>query len=208
VSPRKDAERNRARLVAAAREVFAERGLAATLDDIAARAGVGTGTAYRHFADKHELAAEVLAEATQQIADDAAAALAVADPWDAVVTFFETTAARQAADRGLYEALAGQGRAADKVRIWPDIVAAVTELFERARTAGALRDDVRAEDAVPLFAMLGAVDDWRRYLALLLDGMRPDSAHTALPGDPGHYDNLDDVITVTKQRKRAARTQP
>ena len=45
----------------AAREVFAERGLGATLDDVAAAAGVGTGTAYRHFRNKHELAAEVLA---------------------------------------------------------------------------------------------------------------------------------------------------
>ena len=49
-------------------------------------------------------------------------ALAIDDPWQALVTFFETTAARQAADRGLYQALAGQGSADDKVRIWPQIV--------------------------------------------------------------------------------------
>ena len=71
MAQRKDAVRNRARLVVAARKVFAERGLDATLDEIAERAGVGTATAYRNFADKHELAAEVLAEATQQIATDA-----------------------------------------------------------------------------------------------------------------------------------------
>src|SRR5262249_10636585 len=140
VSPRQDAERNRARLIAAAREVFAARGLDATLDDIAARAGLGTGTAYRHFRDKHELAAELLAEATEQIALDAEAALAIAatDAWGAVVSFFETTAARQAADRGLYQALAGQGRAADKVRLWPRIVTSVTALFDQARAAGVL----------------------------------------------------------------------
>ncbi len=125
LTARRDAARNRARLVAAAREVFAERGLGATLDEVAARAGLGTGTAYRHFRDKHELAAEVLAEATEQIAVDARAALAIDDPWLAIVAFFEATATRQAADRGLYEALAGQGRAADKVRLWPDIVDAV-----------------------------------------------------------------------------------
>ena len=68
MAQRRDAARNRALLVAAGREVFAERGLEATLDEIAERAGVGTGTAYRNFNDKHELAAEVLAEATQQIA--------------------------------------------------------------------------------------------------------------------------------------------
>jgi AcrR family transcriptional regulator len=202
-SPRKDAARNRARLVAAAREVFAEHGLAATLDDVAARAGVGTGTAYRNFADKHELAAVVLAEATQHIADDAYAALGIDDPWTALVTFFETTAARQAADRSLYESLAGQGRKTDKIRIWPDIVAAVTRLFDRARKAGVVRPDVRAEDAVAVFAMLGAVDDWRRYLVLLLDGMRPEAGAAGLPGTAGRFESLDDVIAVSKQQRRA-----
>jgi hypothetical protein len=50
-------------------------------------------------------------------------------------------------------------------------------------------------------AMLGAVDDWRRYLALLLDGLRPHSGDPDLPGDAGRYDTLDDVIAVTKRRR-------
>lgn len=183
--------------------MFSQHGLAATLDDIAAHAGVGTGTAYRHFANKHELAAEVLAEATQDIADDANDALAIADPWDALVAFFEATAARQAANRGLYDALAGQGRASDKIRIWPDIVAAVTSLFERAHQARAIRPDIRAEDTVAVLAMLGAVQDWKRYLALILDGMRAGDSQQALPGDPGHYDTLDDVIATSKQHGHA-----
>jgi AcrR family transcriptional regulator len=65
---RQDAARNRDRLVDAARVVFAEHGFDATHDDIARHAGVGTGTAYRHFPDKRAIAAEVLAGATQQIA--------------------------------------------------------------------------------------------------------------------------------------------
>ena len=133
VTTRKDASRNRALLVDAAREVFAERGLGATLDDIAERAGVGTGTAYRHFRNKQEIAAEVLADATQQIVTDAEDALAIKDPWQAIVTFFETTAERQAADRGLYQTLAGQGSVDDKIRIWPQIVTAVTGLFTAPR---------------------------------------------------------------------------
>ena len=100
MAPRRDAARNRELLVQAAREVFATRGLGATLDDVAAAAGVGTGTAYRHFRNKHELAAEVLRGATQQIVIDADDALAIEDPWQALVAFFETTAARQAGDRG------------------------------------------------------------------------------------------------------------
>ena len=100
MTTRKDALRNRTKLLEAAREVFAERGLAATLDDIAERAGVGTGTAYRHFRNKHDLAAEVLVDATQQIVDDAMEALQITDPWLALVSFFEANATRQAADRG------------------------------------------------------------------------------------------------------------
>ena len=60
---RKDAARNRALLLDAAREVFAERGLEASLDDIARHAGLGVGTAYRHFSNKYELAQAIFAEA-------------------------------------------------------------------------------------------------------------------------------------------------
>lgn len=120
--------------------------------------------------------------------------------------FFETTAARQAADRSLYQALAGQGRAADKVRVWPDIVRDLTELFERARRAGVVRSDVAAEDAVAILAMLGPLyaqpeERWRRYLALLLDGLRA-TDRPSLPGRPDRCGSLDDVIAVTKAPRR------
>src|SRR5262245_12135698 len=178
---RRDAVRNRARLLAAARAVFAERGFGATLDDIARRAGVGTGTAYRHFPNKHAIAAEVLADATRQIAADARDALAVEDPWAALETFCERTAARQAADRALYETLTGRGDPERQALIWPEIIAAVGELFERARRAGVIRAGAVPQDLAALFAMLGPTYDlgrgappglWRRYLALLLDGLR------------------------------------
>lgn len=207
MSPRKDARENRARLVAAAREVFAEQGMAATLDDVAARAGVGVGTAYRNFRDKHELAAEVLGDATDELVADARDALAVEDPWEAVVHFFVATAARQARDRGLYQALAGQGRASDKARAWPELVASLTEVFERAHRAGAVRPDVQAEDAVAILAMVaalydrpGEVDVWPRYLALVLDGLRAVD-RPPLPGAADRYGSLDDVIAVTKRAR-------
>ncbi len=203
MAPRRDAARNRELLLQAARDVFATRGLGATLDDVAAAAGVGTGTAYRHFRNKHELAAEVLRDATQQIVTDADDALAIDDPWQALVAFFETTAARQAADRGLYQALAGQGSADDKLRIWPQIVAAVSELFARARDAGVIRADAEAEDSVVIFAMLGPVwdlgpDVWRRYLAVLLDGMRA-TDRPRLPAPAPAFGSLDDVIAASKR---------
>ncbi|MDT5015101.1 MAG: hypothetical protein QOD39_1261 [Mycobacterium sp.] len=179
---RKDSERNRARLVASAREVFADKGFGATLDDIAHHAGVGVGTAYRHFPNKQVLAAEVLTEGTESIATDAKAALTVADPWTALVDFFERTAERQATDRGLYETLTGRGDAAEQARIWPEIVAAVTELFSRAASAGVVRADATPADVAALLVMMGpayeiarqtgAPDLWRRYLHLMLDGLR------------------------------------
>ncbi|ALR11491.1 TetR family transcriptional regulator [Mycobacteroides saopaulense] len=202
---RQDAVANRERLVAAAREVFSERGLDATLDEVARRAGLGTGTAYRHFRDKHELASEILSEATEQIAKDARAALAITDPWRGLATFCERIAARHAADRGLYDALAGRGRAEDKERIWPNIVQPVTQLVERARTAGVIRADAQQEDIGVILTMLGPVytlgeQAWRRYLALLLDGLR--AAGTApLPVPAPRLSSLDD-LTAAKRRQR------
>jgi AcrR family transcriptional regulator len=203
---RQDAVRNRALLVDAAREVFRERGLNATLDDIAARAGVGTGTAYRHFRNKHEIAVEVLGDATQQIVRDAEAAQEIADPWLAIVAFFEAVGARQADDRGLYQALAGQGSDDDKARIWPQIVRSVTELFDRATRAKVIRADAAPEDAASMFAMLGVAfemshgetpDLWRRYLALMLDGLRA-TDRPPLPAPPPIFGSLDDVIAAGK----------
>jgi AcrR family transcriptional regulator len=180
-STRKDSVRNRARLIEAAREVFAERGFGATLDDIARHAGLGTGTAYRHFPNKQAIAAEVLTEATEQIGAAARDALAIADPWQALVTFFDRIAEQQASDRGLYETLTGQGNDEQQARIWPEIIAAVTELMERAVGSGAVRSDAAPQDIAVVFAMMGPVFElsrttspevWRRYLALILDGLR------------------------------------
>jgi AcrR family transcriptional regulator len=198
---RKDAARNRDRLISAARTVFAERGIDATLDDIAREAGVGTGTAYRHFPNKKVIAAEILADATQQIATDAEEALSIDDPWDALVAFFENTSARLAADRGLYQILAGQGNVDDKTRIWPHIVDGITRLFDRAKEAGVIRADAEPEDAAVLFAMLGVTfptQAWPRYLALLLDGLRA-TERPELPCPPPAFATLDDVIAVSKR---------
>ncbi|MGC4940576.1 TetR/AcrR family transcriptional regulator [Kribbella sp. DT2] len=207
---RADSVRNRAKLVAAAREVFAERGFGATLDDIARHAGVGTGTAYRHFPNKQAVAAVVLADATSAIAEDARAALAVEDPWDGLVLFFERNAVRQVADRGLYETLTGQGNDEEQARIWPQVFEAVTELFERARAAGVIRPDAAPQDIAAIFALLGPAfemsrntspDLWRRYLALMLDGLRP-AGQAPFPVPPPPLDQLDAVLFAGKRPRR------
>ncbi|WP_369373071.1 TetR/AcrR family transcriptional regulator [Promicromonospora sp. Populi] len=211
-APRKDASRNRERLITAAREVFAQRGFEATLDDIAHHAGLGTGTAYRHFPNKQAIAAEVLTEATEQIVLDAQAALDLDDPAAALELFFERTCARQAADRGLYESLTGQGNYAEQDRIWPQIITAVTELFDRAQRAGVVRPDAAPQDIAAIFALLGPAFEmsratgtelWRRYLGLLLDGLKAsDAAAWAVPPPPIE---AVPVILATGKRQRQPR---
>jgi AcrR family transcriptional regulator len=199
--------RNRQLLLDAAREVFAERGFEATLDDIAHRAGFGTGTAYRHFPNKRAIAAEVLRDATEQIVNDAHEALDVADPWAALVQFFDRVAERQAADRGLYETLTGQGDYEAQAEIWPRIVEAVRQLFDRAHTAGTIRADAVAEDIAAVFALLGPAyamgrtvhpEVWRRYLVLLLDGLRAEGK-TPLPGPAPTAADIPALLGTGKQ---------
>jgi AcrR family transcriptional regulator len=203
---RSDSVRNRARLVEAAREVFAERGFGATLDDIALHAGLGTGTAYRHFPNKRAIAAEVLTEATERIVTDARESLLIEDPWTALTEFMNRTGARQARDRGLYETLTGQGDDAEQARIWPEIIDAVTELFRRAQRAGAIRADAAPQDIAAIFALLGpafamsrtsAPDLWRRYLALVLDGLRA-TDRAELPAPPPPLSDLQTILRAGK----------
>jgi len=176
---RRDAANNRERLLAAAHAVFAERGLSATLDDVARHAGVGVGTAYRHFPNKQALASEVLEGAIQQLIAEAEAALAAADPWQGFAGFFETVVATQAHHRGLHHLSAADGIAGPQFQ--KRFERAVAALFERAQRAGVVRADACATDIGPLLVMMRTVIDlsppakpelWRRYLAFLLDGMR------------------------------------
>jgi len=178
---RRDAARNRERLVEAARAVFARRGLDATLDDVAKAAGVGVATAYRHFGDKHELAAVVLAESHAALLADLDSALAESDPWAGLRAFCVAAAERQAQDLGLQQALSATGRAAAKAPAWTALGDRLVALVERASVAGVLRPGVTAADVPIVLGMLGPVYDygaragrpdlWRRYLDLLLAGL-------------------------------------
>src|ERR1700734_2300067 len=98
---RRDAERNRQRILAAAAEVFTERGLDATLDEVARAAGVGIGTVYRRFADKEALIAALFRERVDNLVTVAEDACAAQDPWQPVVSYLEYAAAAMAGDTGL-----------------------------------------------------------------------------------------------------------
>ena len=189
---RRDAERNRQRILEAARDAFAEGGLCVTLDEIAHRAGVGVGTVYRRFPDKEQLIDALFEEAIGEMAGLAEDALAADDPWEGLVQFLERASERHATDRGLKEVVLGGAHGLARVaRGRERMVPLVTRLVERAQADGSLRPDVRATDLPILQLALGAISDcthdvepaiWRRYLAIVCDGLRTQrAAPTALP---------------------------
>jgi AcrR family transcriptional regulator len=180
---RKDAERNRRRILDAAREVFAERGLDAGLDQIARHAGLGVGTVYRRFPDKARLIDALFEERIAAIAALAEEAAAHEDPWAGLVFFFERSLAEQAVDRGLKQLLLSGARGCAQVSAGRERIAPpLRGLVARAHKAGVLREDVAVQDLPMISLMLGSLMDasrdaapelWRRYLELLLGGLRP-----------------------------------
>ncbi len=191
---RADAERNRARILAAAGEVFAERGLDVSLDDIAAHAGVGVATVYRRFPDKDALI-EALFEAkidrVVALADDA---LEIEDPWEGLTTFMRGMCRMQAEDRGFKDALLGRDRGRERVagareRIAPRAM----KLLARAQEAGAVRADLGPFDVPMLHLCVGLIADrtrdvapdyFERTLTLLLDGLARERTPTPMPAPP------------------------
>ncbi len=179
---RADAERNRQLLLDAAKELFAERGLHVSLDDIAKRAGVGVGTAYRRFSSRSELIEALFDERIDQMVELGEQCLEIEDPWEGLVAFIERSTELQSSDRGLKEILLGSGEGKEKIGEIRERMRPIgSELIERAKESGDLRPDFAPQDLPMLQIMLGGVADasatvepglWRRYLELLLIGMR------------------------------------
>jgi AcrR family transcriptional regulator len=183
---RKDAERNRQRILDTARELFTARGLAVTLNDIAHHAGVGVGTVYRRFPDRAQLIEALFEERLQQILELLEAARDDPDPWRGLIGFYERALDLQARDRGLTELLLGAPGAPERLaELRAQLRPLAAELVDRARGAGRLRADCEPEDLGIVHLMLSAVIDagqdvapglWRRYLAILLRGLEANPA--------------------------------
>ena len=190
---RVDAARNRCLLLAAAEDEFAERGPAASIADIARRAGVAKGTVFRHFATKEDLIAaivgahiETLIAVAQRLADSS-------DPGSALLEFL-TVAADQRQQHDLtflQSASEGDARVTD---VRDEMLACIGVLVERAREAGAIRSDVTGMDVfLMMCAPIHVVENlsapppglWRRYLAIMFDGLRPEGAHPLPHPAPG-----------------------
>ena len=187
---RADAVRNRDAIVAVARDVFAEQGLEAPLELIAARAGVGIATLYRRFPTREKLVAAALTDKVAEYAEAAEQALAVADPWSGFAGFVQRICELQASDRGLSDLLSMTLSADEQIeQLRRKANDRVITLIERAKADGTLRQDFAGEDLVLLLIATAAVmhvtgadapGAWRRFVALALDAFRRQD----LPGLP------------------------
>jgi AcrR family transcriptional regulator len=188
---RKDAELNRERLLAAARELFATRGLEVTLNDIAHHAGVGVGTAYRRFANKEEVIDALFEEGLEDVATVAHEALAAEDAWDGLVLFLERSLHMQFGDRGLNQIMNNTALGRDRISDARDRIAPlIRELVERAKAEGVVRPDLDQSDLIFMQLGLSAIMEssraiepqlYTRYLGMFLDGIRADRSFQPLP---------------------------
>jgi AcrR family transcriptional regulator len=195
---RRDAELNRRRIIEASREVFAARGLAATLDDVAHRAGVGIGTVYRRFPTKEALVEVALEDRLEEAAGLAEAALLAPTAWEGLTRFICRITDMHAADRGLRDVALGTQH---RTRVGERMVPPVQRLIERAQAEGTLRPDFNVHDVPLLLLMVSDVayhseqchpDAYARYRQLLLDGLRAGPS----TGDLGEPLTLPDVNAV------------
>ncbi|KAB2350048.1 TetR/AcrR family transcriptional regulator [Actinomadura rudentiformis] len=175
---RADAERNRDRILAAARRLYATQGLGVSMASVAREAGVGKATLSRRFASREELIAAVFADRMDAYADAVAEALADPDPWHGFTGYIEAVCAMQATDRGFADVLTmtfPTARAFEARRT--EAYNGFLELITRAQASGHLRDDFTSQDLVILLmANAGVIaatgddapDTWRRLVGQML----------------------------------------
>lgn len=185
--PRADAERNRQALLDAAVDVFAERGLEATVSEVAKRAGVGQGTAFRHYPTKERLVVACMGAALDRISSVGLALLSEPDPLLALRTFMHSAAEMQSSNRGLIEAVC-TGEVFEDPAVHADkerLLEVVGRLLARAQDAGVVRGDITPEDIPLLISAIGfsgapmltaAPGLWERYFDLVFDALRPEGA--------------------------------
>jgi len=219
---RRDARANLARILAAAADVFAERGFNATLADVAKVAGVGVGTVYRTFATKDDLICAVYEPHFVRAEQQALAASRDPDPWAGIAGFLERSGTTMAPDRGLRELLSGSY---SETLGWsrprtPHRLAQLVEdshnrtgehlgrLVQRAREAGLVRGDLVAGDLLVLsLAVQTSVEFggtthprlYRRMIGFLMDSLQPArQAPTPLP-EPGLTN--EQIAALERQRR-------
>jgi AcrR family transcriptional regulator len=178
---RRDAAENRERIISAARDVFAEKGLRASIEEVARRAGVGIGTLYRRFPTRPELITCAFAAKMQDYADATEEALGFDDPWQGFCWYVERLCEMQAGDHGFTDVLTMTFPSSAEFEAVRDrTFVRFRVLTRRAKRSGGLRPDFSTED-LPLILMANAgvvsgshaaaPDAWRRVVRLILQGL-------------------------------------
>ena len=175
---RADARRNYEKVLAAAREAFAEGGESTVLEEIARRAGVGIGTLYRHFPNRQALLEALYVGEVEEICSSAAA-LDDADPWEALTGWFERfiayIATKQALLAELFNYLEPDAPLFQVCRT--SLFEAGEPLLTRAQEAGVVRPDVTIGEVIQMvvgIAKIPASDPQQteHILRVALDGLR------------------------------------
>ncbi len=177
---RRDAELNLARILVAARDVFAEHGYDASMEQIAGRAGVGVGTLYRRFPNKGELVSAVIEAANERTRQIAESVLTESGPGDGVFEFLR----RCIAAPSCWRVIASRAPETDDTTMSAllRIAPLVDTLIERSKEAGTIRPDVVFTDLAVILMSVRAVADLcdprvpgcsARYLELVMDALRP-----------------------------------
>jgi AcrR family transcriptional regulator len=177
---RADARRNRARLLAAAEQILAEKGPVASTDEIAQAAGVGVGTLFRHFPTKEALVEGVLAARLRRMTDEAARLAATADGLEMFLRHAVEQAEVKNALAGLLSS-AGVDPAVAVDGVRDDLRAALGALLRTAQDAGAVRPDLQVVDLIGLLAGASRATEYagtdpsarERILSVILNGLRP-----------------------------------
>lgn len=174
---RADAQRNRERILHAARDLVHEPG-ELKLNAVAKACGIGQGTLYRHFPTREDLLTEVYRREVDELVAEAPRLLATHQPLDALAAWFDRVAAYARVKRDVFAAI--------EAATWRDLAAhslgpigeAVELLLAAGRSAGSVRTDTEARDVIVLISWLSRLDDAEldtrgpRLLSILIDGLR------------------------------------
>jgi AcrR family transcriptional regulator len=186
---RADARRNRARILAAASEVFAAQGSSATTEEVARRAGVAIGTIFRHFPTKDDLLTAIMKDLLEQLTGDVAALAREGDPRTALFSFFTSLVAQAAAKSNVVELLSRSGTEIQAAQPLQALRGGIDDLLTSGQHSGAIREDAQIGEVMALLAstcqgafQAGWDDDLqRRTLTVIFDGLRPPTGPTLRP---------------------------
>lgn len=202
---RRDAQRNRDAILVVAKEAFAEQGLEASLEGIAARSGLAIGTLYRHFPTRLDLIESLFAEKIGEWLAAGEQAVAMEDAWQGFSFYLEKLCELQAHDRGFNDIASMRlptGAVTEQAQTRAYRLS--RQIVRSAQRQGTLRPDLTAEDLAFLIWSQARIiqatraiapNAWRRHLALMLDAFRAERAHP-LPEPPMTPREVEQAMTT------------